>query len=163
MALTSPDDIWTPDATDDYSLTVDLATMADTIQDALVSLRAGDTGWVTITPSTGWTANTPIRLRRQGNTVRVSPFELSRTSNLAITANQGVPVAALSGVFLPQTNNHIFGTGSAAINSNYGSSRFFAHATTGLFFQAVGFGGTLQSGGGSANNITSGGGMYIGA
>lgn len=35
MATTSPDNIWTPDAGDDYALTVDLAAMADTVQDAL--------------------------------------------------------------------------------------------------------------------------------
>lgn len=41
MATTSPDDIWTPDAGDDYALTADLAAMADTIQDAISLLRAG--------------------------------------------------------------------------------------------------------------------------
>lgn len=35
MATTSPDNIWTPDAGDDYALTTDLATMADTIQAAI--------------------------------------------------------------------------------------------------------------------------------
>lgn len=40
MATTSPDDIWTPDAGDDYALTTDLAAMADTIQDALTAIRA---------------------------------------------------------------------------------------------------------------------------
>lgn len=35
MAVTSPDDIWTPDSGDDYALTTDLAAMADTIQDAI--------------------------------------------------------------------------------------------------------------------------------
>lgn len=35
MAVTSPDNIWTPDSGDDYALTVDLARMADDVQDAL--------------------------------------------------------------------------------------------------------------------------------
>lgn len=35
MALTSPDNIWTPDSGDGYALTQDLASFADTIQDAL--------------------------------------------------------------------------------------------------------------------------------
>lgn len=35
MAVTSPDNIWTPDSGDEYALTVDLAAMADTVQDAL--------------------------------------------------------------------------------------------------------------------------------
>lgn len=39
MATTSPDNIWTPDAGDDYALTTDLATTADTIQAALTSIR----------------------------------------------------------------------------------------------------------------------------
>lgn len=39
MATTSPDNIWTPDSGDDYALTVDLAATADTVQDALTSLR----------------------------------------------------------------------------------------------------------------------------
>jgi hypothetical protein len=37
MAVTSPDNIWTPDAGDDYALTVDLAAMADTVQDAITA------------------------------------------------------------------------------------------------------------------------------
>lgn len=40
MAVTSPDDIWTPDAGDDYALTTDLASMADTVQDAINNVRA---------------------------------------------------------------------------------------------------------------------------
>lgn len=39
MAVTSPDNIWTPDAGDDYALTVDLAAMADTVQDALNTVK----------------------------------------------------------------------------------------------------------------------------
>lgn len=39
MAVTSPDNIWTPDAGDDYALTTDLASTADTVQDAINSLR----------------------------------------------------------------------------------------------------------------------------
>lgn len=41
MATTSPDNIWTPDAGDDYALTTDLAAMADTIQDAISDVRDG--------------------------------------------------------------------------------------------------------------------------
>lgn len=39
MATTSPDNIWTPDAGDDYALTTDLAATADTVQDALNTVR----------------------------------------------------------------------------------------------------------------------------
>lgn len=41
MAVTSPDNIWTPDAGDDYALTTDLASTADTVQDAITALRGG--------------------------------------------------------------------------------------------------------------------------
>lgn len=40
MATTTPDNIWTPDAGDNYALTTDLAATADTVQDALNDLRA---------------------------------------------------------------------------------------------------------------------------
>lgn len=39
MAVTSPDNIWTPDSGDDYALTVDLARTADDVQDALNTVR----------------------------------------------------------------------------------------------------------------------------
>lgn len=39
MATTTPDNIWTPDSGDDYALTTDLATTADTIQAALTDIR----------------------------------------------------------------------------------------------------------------------------
>lgn len=53
MATTSPDNIWSPDSGDDYALTVDLAAMADTVQDAFTDIR-------TNTLSTGGTtANRP--------------------------------------------------------------------------------------------------------
>lgn len=41
MATTSPDNIWTPDGTDDYDHTIDLATMADSVQAAVSSVRTG--------------------------------------------------------------------------------------------------------------------------
>lgn len=44
MATTSPDNIWTPDAGDDYALTTDLAAMADTVQDAITANRVGRIG-----------------------------------------------------------------------------------------------------------------------
>lgn len=44
MATTSPDNIWTPDAGDDYALTTDLAATADTIQAAITANRVGRIG-----------------------------------------------------------------------------------------------------------------------
>lgn len=47
MATTSPDNIWTPDAGDDYALTTDLAATADTIQAALNTVRTDVVAQVT--------------------------------------------------------------------------------------------------------------------
>lgn len=44
MATTSPDNIWSPDSGDDYALTVDLAAMADTAQDAITANRVARIG-----------------------------------------------------------------------------------------------------------------------
>lgn len=62
MATTSPDNIWTPDSGDDYALTVDLAAMADTVQDALNEVHdvldplAEDSGWVPLPLQSGWSS-----------------------------------------------------------------------------------------------------------
>lgn len=53
MAVTSPDDIWTPDAGDDYALTTDLAAMADTIQDAITNNRVSLIGLDSARPANG--------------------------------------------------------------------------------------------------------------
>lgn len=41
MATTSPDNIWSPDASNPYQLTTDLAALADSVQDAITGLRGG--------------------------------------------------------------------------------------------------------------------------
>lgn len=53
MATTSPDNIWTPDAGDDYALTTDLAAMADTIQDAITANRVDLVGLDSARPADG--------------------------------------------------------------------------------------------------------------
>lgn len=53
MATTSPDDIWTPDAGDDYALTTDLAAMADTIQDAITANKVNLKGLDSTRPANG--------------------------------------------------------------------------------------------------------------
>lgn len=71
MATTSPDNIWTPDSGDDYALTVDLAAMADTVQDALTARpvnyrvltnaqRLALTGPALFEGLTVWTSDTKI-------------------------------------------------------------------------------------------------------
>lgn len=44
MVTTSPDNIWSPDAGDDYALTTDLAALADTVQDAITANRVSRIG-----------------------------------------------------------------------------------------------------------------------
>lgn len=53
MATTSPDDIWTPDAGDDYALTTDLAAMADTVQDAITANKVNLKGLDSTRPANG--------------------------------------------------------------------------------------------------------------
>lgn len=53
MATTSPDNIWTPDAGDDYALTTDLAAMADTVQDAITANRTDLIGLDANRPANG--------------------------------------------------------------------------------------------------------------
>lgn len=53
MATTSPDNIWTPDAGDDYALTTDLAAMADTVQDAITANRVDLLGLDSARPANG--------------------------------------------------------------------------------------------------------------
>lgn len=60
MATTSPDNIYSPDAGQQYALTQDLLAMADSVQAALTNFRNSDwdVGWTTLTASSGWTAGT---------------------------------------------------------------------------------------------------------
>lgn len=53
MATTSPDNIWTPDSGDDYALTVDLAAMADTVQDAITANKFALVGLDSERPANG--------------------------------------------------------------------------------------------------------------
>lgn len=81
--LTSPDNLWSPDAVDPYNLVVDLGLMQDTVQDALADrartpvsatsigllppgLTPGEIAWVT-SPSPGfsvqWTGSSWVRIK----------------------------------------------------------------------------------------------------
>lgn len=53
MATTSPNNIWTPDSGDDYALTVDLAAMADTVQDAITNNKTTFEGLDSSRPANG--------------------------------------------------------------------------------------------------------------
>ena len=73
MATTSPDQIYSPDAGQQYALTQDLLAMADSIQAAITGIpRTSFWGWTVLTPESGWSANTGAlapQVRRDGNVV----------------------------------------------------------------------------------------------
>lgn len=127
MAVTSPDNLWSPDSTDPYNLTPDLAAMQDTVQDGLVAVRSqAGTGRGTNTerdsssPVTGsrWVSTTDGYLYRyNGSTWVLAPGEViavvtrpsgtqgsftnSTTEVTGTTVNISMPVAGtveLSGV-----------------------------------------------------------------
>lgn len=89
MPVTSPDNIWTPDSGDDYALTVDLARMADDIQDALnIRPPVEDTGFVPLTTfGTGWSGTSGYApwIRRVGNRVDIGGA-VTRTTTLGALA-----------------------------------------------------------------------------
>lgn len=93
MATTSPDNIWTPDAGDDYALTTDLAATADTVQDAISRVRSEngyrtdltDAQRIALTGSdlfeglTVWTKDTRVRwIYTQSAWTRVLPGQAYR-------------------------------------------------------------------------------------
>lgn len=83
MVTTSPDNIWTPDAGDDYALTTDLAATADTIQDAL----NGFTG-------------------RKGTTTQMNAFAATNGDTWQNTTN-GQPYRRIGGVWVSQDTGWI--------------------------------------------------------
>lgn len=66
---TTPRGIWTPSDSDDWDLTVDLAAMAVSIDDAITSAAQADTGWVALTPASGFTAGGGFGYRKIGPAV----------------------------------------------------------------------------------------------
>lgn len=106
MATTSPDNIWTPDSGDDYALTVDLARMADDIQDALNSRAArnpaalvGLNKGTTVVPSGGFASlNTSsgvgTNLRNNGFTYGVGQILVPTPGLYSITVQVSFPANA---------------------------------------------------------------------
>lgn len=90
MVTTSPDNLWSPNATDPYNLTTDLATMQTSIQTALTDVRS-DTqqGINTALGSLGVTAMVPTGAT--GGTISGSRVTFS-----------GVNSVSVNGVFKPE-------------------------------------------------------------
>lgn len=100
MATTSPDNIWTPDSGDDYALTVDLAATADTIQDALNTVknyrvgtdaqRVALSGGALFGGLKFYTTDTNLEWFYNGSSWKLAPAFLGRatqTSNLTLTSS----------------------------------------------------------------------------
>lgn len=98
MATTSPDNIWTPDSGDDYALTVDLAAMADSVQDALNTVKNYQVGTeaqrAALGPSSRfdglkfYATDTDLEWFYDGSAWKLAPGYLglvTQTSNLTLT------------------------------------------------------------------------------
>lgn len=115
MAVTSPDNIWTPDAGDDYALTTDLAAMADTVQDALNTVKTylplTDAQRIALTGSglfeglIVYTTDTNALWKYNGSTwglFGIGPFKSTQTvANTGGTVT-GASFAALTGISVSQ-------------------------------------------------------------
>ncbi|QOC59370.1 hypothetical protein SEA_LIFES_44 [Microbacterium phage Lifes] len=100
MATTSPDNIWTPDAGDDYALTTDLAAMADTIQDAITANNNNLSGLDANRPANGspglangmtwYSTDTRVTWRYDGSTwsIEFRPLSSYTPAVAGITAGQ---------------------------------------------------------------------------
>lgn len=100
MAVTSPDNIWTPDAGDDYALSTDLAAMADTVQDAITANKVNLAGLDAARPANGYpgltagmswySTDTGITWRYSGSTwsIEFRPLSSYTPTVSGITAGQ---------------------------------------------------------------------------
>ena len=133
MATTSPDNIWTPDATDDYALTADLATTASTVQTAITSVRnPADRNQQFYGPSASLGSVTGMK---RGDTYQESDgaFRLWRYDGAAwVRQESGLTLVrpssvSGSGVSI-DANGHVIGTGatagSVAINGVFDNSKY---------------------------------------
>lgn len=73
MALTSPDNLRTPDSGDEYALTVDLGVLADNVQTALDRKAATSVSGGYFTKNTGYTWGTSDTLVTWDNPVQTTP------------------------------------------------------------------------------------------
>lgn len=123
MATTSPDNIWTPDGGDAYALTVDLAAMADTVQDALnkrSTVRSG-AGAPTVQPgdalgatyvdtATGaryWFDGTIWLLNAPGLNAVVPTAVSGATVSVATISFSGSSGVSVNGVFTSRFRNYL--------------------------------------------------------
>lgn len=105
MATTSPDNIWTPDAGDDYALTVDLAAMADSVQNALKT-RDGVNAAVSL--GVYWKNHPdwqPLTLTKTGNVVTLTGVA-TLSQNVLLAANTAYTVCTVPSGYRPPSNGY---------------------------------------------------------
>lgn len=111
MATTVPDGIWTPDSSDPYALTIDLATMADTIQDGLDTVRGeASSALIARTPAATTSVSGLVELATNAETQTgtdttraVTPAAL--TARTATTGRRGVAELATQAEVNAGTDN----------------------------------------------------------
>ena len=103
MAVTASG-IWHPDPGDAYSNVANLATMAESIEDA-VGPYVSDTGWVdcTVMPGHSVQSSRPVQVRRIGPRVQMR----WGISNLGLSANTTSDIIQLPPGFYPALNCYL--------------------------------------------------------
>lgn len=131
MATTSPDNLWSPDAADDYSLTVDWAASMDTVQDAF-NARQPVPGVVTM--GQYWKNHPdwqPLELTRTGNIVNLSGVA-TLNQTVTLSANIAYTLCTVPVGFRPPTGRKVFDAAS------------FSPFTTGYGWVSVSPGGAVE-------------------
>ena len=112
MATTSPDEIYSPDAGQQYALTQDLLAMADSVQDALTDVRTGirtfagtNSARNAVTPNVGDYWTTTDTSPQRGYSGTASGWALDRSFRTSFT---------------PAWTNFI--TGTSSVNASYSVS-----------------------------------------
>lgn len=100
MPITSPNNLWSPDPTDPYNLTLHLAQMQTSVQAALNTKQntLEDTGWVTLTLQPGVNPqDNPVLIRRKAGIV----YLMGGLSSSGFSAGTDKLVATLPVGFRP--------------------------------------------------------------
>lgn len=147
MAVTSPDNIWTPDSGDDYALTVDLARTADDVQDALVRVRNESAPRMGTTGRARAAAVHYSQYTQSGAILTGNSEATAHTATLSGTFPAGSVVTVFTSLQITQAANvTIAGNvrirlGGSVINER----RWNNHGRGGMMFPSMGFSYVLPS------------------
>lgn len=96
---------------------------------------------------------------RAGSIVNVLPFELARSSNLAVTPGSNYLVATLPTGVRP-TGTTLLGTGTTGVAGNLGASRWLVNGSGEVYYTPLVTGGTFAAGLSIQNHAAFGGGSF---